>query len=165
MHEALLAAGLKADFASMEEYRGAQIDVWAGFKAQYRNVKTMILAYNTLALCRGDHGLANVSTDAGGDVDIWGFWDLDNFGGWIGPAVCVSHMFGLTSDVGKKQNERSSVAAKWLAFFSQSSSSRLDERLARRPDLSNRLVRVSRDFRRERARQRAELRNRHTRLD
>ena len=95
MHEALLAAGLKADFASMEEYGGAQIDVWAG-KAQYPNVKTMILAYNTLALCRGDHGLANVSTDAGGDVDIWGFWDL------VYPNACT--VTGITSGAASRDS-------------------------------------------------------------
>ncbi len=59
--------------------------MFAGFKNQFPNVKTMLLLYNSLALCSGAHGLGNRSTDEGGNIDIFAFWDLDNYGGWIGP--------------------------------------------------------------------------------
>jgi hypothetical protein len=84
-HIALLKAGLKEDFASYEQYGASHVDVFAGFKSEFPNVKTMLLLYNSIALCSGPHGLGNQATDAGGEVDIFAFWNLDNYGNWIGP--------------------------------------------------------------------------------
>ena len=44
----------------------------------------MILAYHTESLCQ-KNAAGNGPWIPTNGVDIWAFWDLDNYGGWIGP--------------------------------------------------------------------------------
>ena len=86
LHLSMLKAGLKEDFASAEYYNSCCADTnpFAALKAQFPAIKTMILAYHTETLCQLNKARNGpwIPTDG---VDIWAFWDVDNFGGWIGP--------------------------------------------------------------------------------
>ena len=73
-HLMALRAGLREDFACFEEYGGAHYHPLDGVKKEFPSVKTMLLVYNTLALCSGNE------IDA---FDTWGFWNLDSHQAWI----------------------------------------------------------------------------------
>jgi hypothetical protein len=73
-HEASLAAGLREDFVCLEQYGAAHRRPFDDFKKKFPDIKTMLLAYNTRALCSDNDATA---------FDTWGFWNLDNFAGWI----------------------------------------------------------------------------------
>jgi hypothetical protein len=73
-HEAALAAGLREDFVCLEQYGNAHRRPFDDFRKKFPNIKTMLLAYNTRALCSENDASA---------FDTWGFWNLDNFMGWI----------------------------------------------------------------------------------
>jgi hypothetical protein len=84
LHLAMLQAGLKEDIASLEDFNSCcetATNPLAAQKAQFPNVKTMVLAYNTITFC----GNNAANWIAQGGVDYVGFWDLDNYGGWTGP--------------------------------------------------------------------------------
>jgi hypothetical protein len=88
MHLAYLQAGLNEDFAMIESYEadGASIGttsdfVTSGIAAQFPKVKTAVLVYNTIGLCSAN-GNNYIKP---GMVDYIGFWNVDNYGGWIGP--------------------------------------------------------------------------------
>lgn len=73
-HILALRAGLREDFACFEEYGGAHYHPFDELKKEFPKVKTMLLVYNTRALCSGNE------IDA---FDTWGFWNLDNYQGWV----------------------------------------------------------------------------------
>jgi hypothetical protein len=87
LHLAMLQAGLQEDFSSEEEYNSCcnTVNPFIAQKAQFPNVKTMLLAYNTQSLCQNNG--AYVTPTA---FDIIGFWNVDNYGGWIGPWIDAS---------------------------------------------------------------------------
>ena len=73
-HIAALRAGLREDFACLEQYGGAHYHPFDALKKEFPSVKTMLLVYNTRALCAGNEITA---------FDTWGFWNFDGFPGWI----------------------------------------------------------------------------------
>lgn len=81
----MLKAGLHEDFSSEEEYNSccSTANPFAAQKTQFPSVKTMTLAHNTEVLCQ----VKNKNWINSGEVDIIGFWDIDNYGGWIGPWI------------------------------------------------------------------------------
>jgi hypothetical protein len=91
LHLSMLQAGLHEDLSAEEEYNSccATANPFAVQKAQFPNVKTMTLAYNTESLCEGNNNNWMTTNPTTG-VDIIGFWDLDNYGSWIGPLMDAS---------------------------------------------------------------------------
>ena len=83
LHLAMLKAGLLEDFASEEEYNSCcnTTNPFIAQKAAFPNVKTMLLAYSTESLCQNAGAYVNTG------FDVIAFWDLDNYGGWIGPRM------------------------------------------------------------------------------
>jgi hypothetical protein len=73
-HIMALRAGLREDFACLEEYGGAHYHPFDALKKEFPAVETMLLVYNTRALCSGNEITA---------FDTWGFWNLDSYQGWI----------------------------------------------------------------------------------
>jgi hypothetical protein len=87
LHLAMLKAGLKEDFSQVEPYNccmGETVNpfVASGQTTLFPNVKLAVLAYNTSTIC---NGWINPS-----EVDYISFWDVDNYGGWIGPWIDAS---------------------------------------------------------------------------
>ena len=83
LHVTMLKAGLHEDFAQVEQYNGGVSHPFAGWP--YPSIKRSILTYNTQTLCEGNGTGLTLN-----DTDIWAFWDVDNFGGWIGPFMDAS---------------------------------------------------------------------------
>ena len=92
LHLSMLKAGLLEDFSSEEEYNSCcnkqNPFVADGQKAQFPKVKTMGLFYNTESLCQSNGVYPGPA--AGSGFDIIAFWDVDNFGNWIGPWMDAS---------------------------------------------------------------------------
>jgi hypothetical protein len=87
LHLAMLKAGLYEDFASEEEYNSCCTKqnpfIVDGQKAQFPNVKTMGLLYGTQSLCQSNGVYPGAAAKSG--FDIIAFWNVDNYGGFIGP--------------------------------------------------------------------------------
>ncbi|WP_147262849.1 hypothetical protein [Roseiarcus fermentans] len=73
-HIAALRAGLREDFACYEQFGGAHVHPFEALKKEFPQVATMLLVYNTVALCAGNEI---------GAFDTWGFWNLDNHPEWV----------------------------------------------------------------------------------
>ena len=92
LHLAMLTAGLHEDFSAIEYYNACCAGSTNPFTAQktaFPNVLTMFLVYNTETLCQTNTAQTTTWLPTN-SVDIWGFWDLDNYGGWIGPFMDAS---------------------------------------------------------------------------
>ena len=89
IHLSMLQAGLREDFSSEEEYNACCSNtnpfIADGQKARFPNVLTMALLYSTSALCQSNGAYPGPA--AGSGFDIIGAWDVDLYGGWIGPLM------------------------------------------------------------------------------
>ncbi len=85
LHLTMLQAGLKEDFASEEDYNSCctSANPFGNMKALFPNVKQMVLAYNTQTLCQANNN--NYITPGG--LDIIAFWDIHNYGSFMGPLL------------------------------------------------------------------------------
>jgi hypothetical protein len=92
-HLDYLKAGLHEDFASYEFYNACCADdtVFKAIYAAYPNVLTMVLFYATESVCESNGG-SNFWVAPNKNVNIFAFWDVDNYGGWIGPEMDASFM-------------------------------------------------------------------------
>lgn len=90
LHLAMLKAGLKEDFASVEDFNSCctSANPFGTMKSQFPNVKQMVLAYSTQTLCQANNN--NYITP--GQMDIIGFWDVDDYGNFMGPLIDVSFL-------------------------------------------------------------------------
>ena len=97
IHLAMLDAGLKEDFSSEEEYNACCSTtnpfVADGQKAKFPNVLAMALLYSTSALCQSNGAYPGPAATSG--FDIIGAWDVDLYGGWIGPLMDQSFLPNL----------------------------------------------------------------------
>ena len=90
LHLAMLQAGLHEDFSSEEEYNSCcrTGNPFIAQKKQFPNVKTMSLFYSTQSLCQNNGAWPGSAATSG--LDIIAFWDVDNYGDWIGPLMDAS---------------------------------------------------------------------------
>ena len=79
----LLEAGLKVDFVAFEGYGSLAVHPFDDLKTEFPKVQTMFLLYGTTALCANKDGTINELTYP----ETWSFWDLDNYGAWVGPEM------------------------------------------------------------------------------
>jgi Purple acid Phosphatase, N-terminal domain len=79
----LLEAGLKVDFVAFEGYGSLAVHPFDDLKKEFPKVQTMFLLYGTTALCANKDGAINELTYP----ETWSFWDLDNYGAWVGPEM------------------------------------------------------------------------------
>ena len=88
LHLKMLQAGLHEDFASEEDFNSCctSANPFGAMKSQFPSVKQMVLAYNTETLCQANNN--NYITPGG--LDIIGFWDIDNYGSFMGPLLDAS---------------------------------------------------------------------------
>ena len=97
IHLAMLSAGLEEDFSSEEEYNAccsrSNPFVADGQKAKFPNVLAMALLYSTSALCQSNGAYPGPAATSG--FDIIGAWDVDLYGGWIGPLMDQSFLPNL----------------------------------------------------------------------
>jgi len=73
------------DFAQEEFYNSTccyTADPWGTFHAGFPNAQRSSLIYSTNTFCSAPY----VSM-TGGKIDMISFWDVDNYGGWIGPLI------------------------------------------------------------------------------
>ena len=80
-HQKTLARGLKADFFCMETYGASNYRHLDQLKRQFPRMKSMLLVYGAWPLCVNWKN--SIKEGKLGSIDMWGFWDLDNYLKWV----------------------------------------------------------------------------------
>jgi len=80
-HQKTLARGLKADFVCMETYGASNYHHLDQIKREFPGVKSMLLVYGAWPLCVNWRN--SIKEGKTGAIDMWGFWNLDNYLRWV----------------------------------------------------------------------------------